>query len=181
MVQIIVDTQKDSVAVMNRVVALLQEEIAKQNGFPMQQTTSSQEPTSTNSFTSLFDETPSSSVPTSTPAQSSPQSSSSVSANPFDMFSNGLPNSSGVSSSQQSSHVSMPDFSQEPSYPQQTQSYQAEQSDTSALSDIDNLFTGKRAEPVDFEGSSRFAEYNAQKTREEPKKPQGLLHDLDTY
>ncbi|MFP4523199.1 MAG: hypothetical protein ACOCQQ_03205 [Candidatus Nanoarchaeia archaeon] len=188
MVQIIVDTQKDSSDVLQRVVALLQEELVKKNNFSSQQTSSSENgssspSTSANSFTSLFDDQPSQQSHTSQspksveslPSSSSSSSSLYDSANPFDMFSNGLPSSSNVSSSQKTSRVPIADFSQESSlHPKESES-------SEALSDIDNLFTGKKNQPTDFEGSSRFSEYNAREEPKKEKKDSGFFNDLDVY
>ena len=182
MVQIIIDTQKDCAQTIKQVIALLEQELQKKEPYTHPLTINSQNINSENinsqnihsnhyessSFNDVF-----------APAQPRIQERPSQENDLFSMFSNELP-SSGTRKSETHnipSGMHLPNFQQQP-----TSAFLNTYSQQNPLNDIDNLFVDKRPEPTDFEGSSRFAEFNTQQPKDDSlEKKQDFFKELEFY
>jgi hypothetical protein len=173
MVQIIIDTQKDSAQTIRQVINLLEQELRKKEPYTHPLTINQETIQESSSFTDMFAEQQ---THTSPPIQQTSQQ-----TDVFSMFSNELPSSGTRKTDTHAIPTGMhlPSFEEDQHL---TNNFSNNYSQQNPLNDIDNLFVEKKPEPTDFEGSSRFAEFNQQSQKEDSsEKKQDFFKELEFY
>jgi hypothetical protein len=177
MVQIIVDTQKDSAHTIKQVITLLEQELQKKEPFTppltINQESNPKLPQEHPSFTDMFAEQEKPIIP-------QPTQPSSREDDLFSMFSGQLPSSApkNVELDALPKGILAPTFEEE----QPINNSQNNNTQENLLTEIDNLFLEKKSEPTDFEKSSRFSEFNQEpEKKDSSEKKQDFFKELEFY